>query len=178
MAYWVEPKPAFTALDYDVVELYAGRARITNIAQKVGYRAIAADKNYDDNPTQSALELNGNAGFTCLNLTLNCKSHVAHAPARVSLLLYTWSHGVLRLAVMMILSGSPAGAISMLGIECSTFVSMSRGSTKRDELNPWGNVSAPSVAAANKATSRQEKQQPQLFLACAPGYPKPTQTLI
>ncbi|CAE7206912.1 unnamed protein product [Symbiodinium natans] len=146
MAYWVEPKPAFTALDYDVVELYAGRARITNIAQKVGYRAIAADKNYDDNPTQSALELNGNAGFT--------------------------------LAVMMILSGSPAGAISMLGIECSTFVSMSRGSTKRDELNPWGNVSAPSVAAANKATSRQEKQQPQLFLACAPGYPKPTQTLI
>ena len=60
----------------------------------------------------------------------------------------------LRLAVMMALSGNAQGALGILGIECSTFVSINRGTSKRDELFPWGNTSAPSVASANKATSR------------------------
>ena len=45
--------------------------------------------------------------------------------------------------------------MAILGIECSTFVPVNKGTSKRDELNPWGNVLAPSVLAANMASSRQ-----------------------
>ena len=53
------------------------------------------------------------------------------------------------------MNGNPAGAMAVLGIECSTFVSINRGTSWRDELNPWGNPGAPSVQAANMSTSRQ-----------------------
>ena len=61
----------------------------------------------------------------------------------------------LRLAVLLALNGNPPGAMVVLGIECSTFVSINRGTSWRDDLNPWGNPGAPSVQAANMSTSRQ-----------------------
>ena len=59
-----------------------------------------------------------------------------------------------RLAVALCLCGSPEGAIAVLGVECSTFVSINKGTNRRDAVNPWGNIAAPSVASANKSTSR------------------------
>ena len=61
---------------------------------------------------------------------------------------------MLRLAVLMALNGSKLGALVALGIECSTFVAINKGTSKRDAFNGWGNPLMPSVAAANKATSR------------------------
>ena len=55
----------------------------------------------------------------------------------------------------MILSGSFEGAIAVLGIECSTFVQMNRGTSKRSELLPWGDTTVDSVYEANMATSRR-----------------------
>ena len=61
----------------------------------------------------------------------------------------------LRLAIQMILSGDPEGALAVLGVECSIFVAINKGTHKRDELMPFGDCSMPSVIEANKGTSRQ-----------------------
>ena len=55
----------------------------------------------------------------------------------------------------MILSGSLEGAIAVLGVECSTFVHVNRGTSKRSELLPWGDTMVDSVYEANMATSRR-----------------------
>ena len=60
----------------------------------------------------------------------------------------------------MILSGSPKGALAIMGIECSTFVAINRGTSQRSQFMPYGNIHAPSVAAANMATSRQQLPNP------------------
>ena len=65
MAFYMDPKPGFMQSSYDIIELYAGRARITRMARAAGYSAIAADKDYDENEF-SALHLCGNAGFVWL----------------------------------------------------------------------------------------------------------------
>ncbi|CAE7842436.1 unnamed protein product, partial [Symbiodinium necroappetens] len=40
MAFYMEPKPHFAESTYDIIELFAGRARITRLAQFAGYSAI------------------------------------------------------------------------------------------------------------------------------------------
>ena len=57
---------------------------------------------------------------------------------------------------MMALSGDvDYGALAALGIECSTYVSINRGTSGRDALFPYGNTAHKSVRDANTATSRQ-----------------------
>ena len=60
-----------------------------------------------------------------------------------------------RLAIAMILAGCPEGALVVLGIECSSFVAINKGTHKRDWLMPFGDTTMPSVADANKGTSRR-----------------------
>ena len=64
----------------------------------------------------------------------------------------------------MILSGSAQGAIAILGIECSTFVGINKGSSKRSELLPWGDWEVDSVSDANEATSRTMLSNPNKVL--------------
>ena len=59
-----------------------------------------------------------------------------------------------RLAVLMVLSANPHGALIPIGVECSSFVFMSRGSTRRSSLTPMGFGYLKCVAAANMYTSR------------------------
>ena len=66
LAYWLDPKPPFCGETFDVIELYAGRARITRMAQAAGYSAIAADQKYDPNEL-SSLHMNENSGFVFLS---------------------------------------------------------------------------------------------------------------
>ena len=54
----------------------------------------------------------------------------------------------------MVLAGKPDRTLAVLGVECSTYVSINRGTSKRDELNPCGDTSVRSVRLANQATSR------------------------
>ena len=62
----MDPKPQFVNFSsYDIIELFAGRARITRMAQGAGYSAIAADQAYDEHEF-SSLHLCGNAGFVWL----------------------------------------------------------------------------------------------------------------
>ena len=55
----------------------------------------------------------------------------------------------------MVLSGTESGAAAVLGVECSTFVAVNRGTSKRSEINPYGDPNVRSVAAANMSTSRR-----------------------
>ncbi|CAE7295378.1 unnamed protein product [Symbiodinium sp. KB8] len=62
LAYWLDPKPPFCNEAFDVIELFAGRARITRLAQAAGYQAVAADQKYDLHET-SSLHMNESSGF-------------------------------------------------------------------------------------------------------------------
>ena len=70
MVYWMDPKPSWAYENFDIIELYAGRARISRIAKATGLKAIATDKNYDLHSTCS-LELNNNAGLALLGLIIS-----------------------------------------------------------------------------------------------------------
>ena len=151
MMTWLEPMPAsFTeGPGFDIIEFYAGRGRISRIGRAVGFQAVTADLIYDkpENPQKSALNLCGSAGFAPPGLE---DMHTIYRNPR-SLFKCGLS---LRLAVLMILAGNPEGALGALGIECGTYVSINRGTSKRSCFNGWGDTSMPSVAFANLGTSR------------------------
>lgn len=53
-------------VEYDVLEFYAGRARIARTARRLHYRAMAFDVNYDspgETSRRNAMDINGAAGF-------------------------------------------------------------------------------------------------------------------
>ena len=54
-------------------------------------------------------------------------------------------------------------AICLMGVCCSTFVAVNRGTSQRCEFVPQGNITAPSVYKANKMMSRPEPMMPQCF---------------
>ena len=51
--------------DYQVIECFAGQARIARLASSIGLRSCAHDVLYDDDPTanKKAMDVNGNAGY-------------------------------------------------------------------------------------------------------------------
>lgn len=51
--------------EYEIMELYAGAARITKLAKAIGISACAHDVTYDTNE-RSCFDLLGNAGFVLL----------------------------------------------------------------------------------------------------------------
>ena len=53
-----------------------------------------------------------------------------------------------------ILCGDPNGFVHWLGVQCSTWVSTSRGSTGRSKANPMGLEDLTCVANANLMVSR------------------------
>ena len=151
MSTWVYPEPDFATREYDFVELYAGHARVTRIARGVGLRSIAADVIYDDTVerSRSALNLCGNAGFSLLAIYKNTPCIFQHVNARTCTYM-----SCVRLAVQMIMAGDARGALLMMGIECSTFVAINKGTHRRDALLPEGDTTKRSVQEANLATSR------------------------
>ena len=60
-----------------------------------------------------------------------------------------------RLALLMVLAAHQDGGVVPLGVECSTYVFMSRGTTKRSVLLPMGYTVLPKIAAANMYASRK-----------------------
>ena len=63
--------PQFCGMSFDVLEYFAGRARISRIARGAGYTALATDMVYDKNwKTRSSLHLNESAGFSLLGIAL------------------------------------------------------------------------------------------------------------
>ena len=60
-----------------------------------------------------------------------------------------------RAAIVAILRGDPSGFIHWLGVQCSTWVSTSRGSTGRSAANPHGLLESDCVSFANLMACRR-----------------------
>lgn len=62
---------------------------------------------------------------------------------------------MLRLAIKAILQTDPAGFVVWLGVLCSTWSAVSRGSTLRNWLDAEGDISKKCVADGNVMVSRR-----------------------
>ena len=66
MASWIEA-PSFMGRCNDVIELFAGTARVCRVAQAAGHYAIAHDMLFDKSGSaRSAMDMNGSGGFSLL----------------------------------------------------------------------------------------------------------------
>jgi hypothetical protein len=65
----------------------------------------------------------------------------------------------LRLAIMMILKCKPENFVVMLGVLCSTWVAINRGSSGRSWLCPMGNGASEAAANGNIMVSRQSGKE-------------------
>ncbi|CAK9032143.1 Uncharacterized protein SCF082_LOCUS19941 [Durusdinium trenchii] len=116
-----------------VIEMFAGVARVAKVASRLGLRSRAFEimfdashgkKRYKKNGhmKRSFMDMNGDAGFA--------------------------------LAVALILASKWGDCLALLAIVCSSFSVVNRGTSERDELIPWGASFRPSVRTANKMTTR------------------------
>lgn len=111
--------------DYEVLEFFAGERRLAKLGAGLGKSNASMDKMYDDGDNISKTNA----------MDLNT------------------SAGFL-LACVMVMHAKVDNVISLMGICCSTLVSMSRGSTLRSVLLPTGCPISMAVYKANKAICR------------------------
>lgn len=113
--------------DIQVIEYFAGVARIAQISEYVGYTAVAYDIDYGsgrakETGKRSAMDLNSSAGLV--------------------------------LAIKLILRASFNELVCVFAVCCSSWVPVNRGTGSRDILAPLGDETVPSVRKSNKLTSR------------------------
>ncbi len=140
---------------YQVVELFAGAARICKLAKAIGLAACAHDITYDVTAGNGGSSFNilGCAGFVLLGFLLGSKSDSLldlffHRP-------HILGDADLRLAIHTVLCGKMSDLILVMGICCSTFVNINMGTSGRDVLNPEGNTGYTSVSMGNSMVSRK-----------------------
>jgi hypothetical protein len=170
--------------DYTILELYAGEQRLVKLAKGLGMRTASMDRDYDDGDNKkknNAMDLNTSAGFLFLtlngrtqhqrffnilrNVNFNIVENICWSSLEGSEMFRTWPlspstllhvAGNPRLACCMVLGAKWGEFLALMGICCSTFVSMSRGSTFRSIFLPQGCPVSIAVYRANKALCRQE----------------------
>ena len=124
---WME-EPEGRKQNIQVIEYFAGVARITQMANRLGYQSVAYDLEYGRKKAATSgrrnpLDLNSNAGMV--------------------------------LAIKLILRGSWNDLIGVFALCCSSFVPVNRGTGARDLLVPEGDENIPSVRRSNKLLSRK-----------------------
>ena len=138
----------------DCIECFAGCASLSRCFRATGRATISLDVEYWNAwrerkesrgqrilGTSNPLDLLSASGFATLG------SMIAEHDR--------WTKPVLRTALLAILQGnSSAGFLVVLAIVCSSFVSMSRATTRRSYCNPLGDNSVLSVAVGNVLASR------------------------
>ena len=74
---YVTPETAkcdFLGRHYDIIEMFAGTAKISRLGQASGLWALPHDRDYDRTESQhGAMDLNGSAGFAQLDLNRRSK---------------------------------------------------------------------------------------------------------
>ena len=124
---WMEDPAVVTKKDIQVLDYFAGAARITQLSERMGYQAVAYDLEYGKRVSakkgkRNPFDLNSNAGFV--------------------------------LAVKLILRCSFNDLVAVFAVCCSSFVPVNRGTGHRDLLVPEGDENVPSVRRSNKLLSR------------------------
>ena len=150
---WITEPPPFSRKLYDIVEFFAGAARIARLAESRGWHSLAHDWDFDNGEKpgmHNSMDMCESGGFLSLG---DC--YIASMCTALLLILIICSalpH--VRLAVMMVLCARRA--LICLGIECSTYVFMNAGTSRRSVLMPMGCSSRRTVAQANRFTSRPD----------------------
>lgn len=124
----------FLAQALQALELFAGRSVVTRCFRSRGFRAAAVDVEYW--PSYNA----------------RAKSKGRRLPKK-NFFDITSPEGFCA-AVLACLSCQSAGQVVVIAVVCSSFVSISRGSTGRSYLNPCGWKHVSSVALGNLLAAR------------------------
>ena len=124
------------------LEFFAGAARIARMGKALKLRTGALDRDMD-----ASMDLNTYSGFLLL------ASYLGTGAISIAV---TVCYPRLHLALL--LQAKFRDAILVLGLCCSTYVAVNRGTSLRSEFLPTGNPTAPSVYKANKLTSRWGSQ--------------------
>lgn len=173
MASWLVDLPWQREGPYEFLEFYSGMARVSRLAQVLGYEARGFDISYDSPPSgtsphsgranRSAFDINGEAGFLLLgdpsafiNLwgdvyAIKTCSLVESQPLKKS---YQTYHLLPRLAILMILEGDMGELVTLLGMVCSTWTIVNRATSMRDVLVPYGQACYLAIRKGNKMVSR------------------------
>ena len=136
---------------YDILEAFAGTARIARLARALGLEACALDLNYDSANNKSkanAMDMNTDAGFLFLG---GMQSPLGEHPSPQSCL---YELAKPRLHCLLVMHGKIGEALGILRVPCSTWVAVNRGTSWRTVFNALGNLCCMSVYKANKCTAR------------------------
>ena len=125
---WMEDPAIVNKKDIQVIEYFAGVARIAQVSERRGYQSVAYDLDFGKRVSEKSgkrnpLDLNSNAGFV--------------------------------LAVKLILRCRFNELVAVFAVCCSSFVPVNRGTGRRDLLVPEGDENVPSVRRSNKLLSRR-----------------------
>ena len=131
--------------EYQVIEFFAGGARTSRLAKGLRLRSVALDRDFG-----ASMDLNTPAGFLLLVSKGELSASVKFATCLGGVIL-----SVSRLHCAILLQSSIRDAMLLMGICCSTYVAVNRGTSQRCPFLPLGSPSAVSVYRANKLTSRQ-----------------------
>ena len=65
MLAWFKAPPGFLRREYDIIELFAGKARICRVAEAKGFFALAHDFAYHkpSSGRNNCMDINGKAGY-------------------------------------------------------------------------------------------------------------------
>ena len=158
---FVDPEKTEHETQYEILEFYAGQARLAKMASALGVPSAATDFLYDDGDNKhknNSMDMCTSAGFLLL---------IWNTMDVVQPTLPGWLHlSNLRLACTLVLQGRWEDFIALMGICCSTFVSMSRGSTHRSEFLPVGCPISIAVYKANKGLVRWWCQRNLIYSIC------------
>ena len=143
---------------YQVIEFFAGVARIAKLAKASGWKAVAYDRDFGTvsklRSKRSPMDLNSNAGLAFPDDNayelLFIFSYLKH-PFPFSLPAWEFH---LRLAIGLVLRSEFAALVAFFAVCCSSFVPINRGTGDRSILTPEGNEQIPSVRRSNKLMSR------------------------
>ena len=119
----------------EALEIFAGASVVTRVLRSTGLRTAALDLEYW--PAYQAR-----------------KKRRGQKPCKSNLFDLSSACGFIT-AVLAVLACDPASHIVVLAVVCSSWVSISRGTTKRAFLDPLGDPSVASVKMGNLLASRQ-----------------------
>ena len=147
------------------LESFAGQAQATRSVQSTfpGKVTAAIDVKFSE---KLDINTNGGMGTSAYGLKRVVFSHHQTVAFRDNFILcelnvsnswVTWLVEISppRAAIVAILRGDPSGFIHWLGVQCSTWVSTSRGSTGRSAANPHGLLESDCVSFANLMACRR-----------------------
>ena len=164
---WLD-MPVQNKAPFQVLEYYAGVARIATLAKFLGLRSAAVDIEYGKHNKPKSerppMDINSDAGlmwldiiwtvllfsfnfFSCFMVDEMIYQKKLQKPSEYACIYQ------LSLCIHLILTSDPALAL-FLAVVCSAWVPVNRGSTQRSILTPLGCEDFPGVRRANKMMSR------------------------